>query len=144
MNTYYNTSYNKVITLVSVVTALSTPILQANESTNISTITSCNQSINYSTPKQSTVDNSKIKNDIEMLKRLEIAEFNDKLKLIFKTSILKTWLPADTLLEKSCLFVKVENQEKLIHEHNDFELELYLALKSEINKSHFFDMIALI
>ena len=146
MSIFDNITYNKVATSVSIVTALTVPSIATDIYPSTSSISTYNydKSINYSVTKQSTIDNSNIKNDIEMLKLLEIDELNNILKLIFNTSISETWLPANNILNKSCLFVTVERQEDLMKNYEDFELELYLALEEKINKSNFFDMIALI
>jgi len=146
MSIFENITYNKVVTSVSIVTALAVPSIATDIYPSTSSIStySYDKSINYSVTKQSTIDNSNIKNDIEMLKLLEIDELNNVLKLIFNTSIAKTWLPANNILNKSCLFVTVDRQEDLMKNYEDFELELYLALEEKINKSNFFDMIALI
>ena len=71
----------------------------------------------------------------------EITSFNNKIQATFNTSITHTWIP--TNFGKRCLFLKVHNQDILIGEKEDFELELYLALKEELHKSKFFDMVAL-
>ncbi len=146
MSIFNNTNYNKVATSVSIITALTIPSIATdvyNVTSSIAT-SSYDKSIDYSISKQSTMDNSNIKNDIEMLRLLEIDELNNELNMKLNTSISKTWLPANNILNKSCLFVTVENQEDLIENYKDFELELYLALEEKINKSSFFDMIALI
>jgi len=106
-------------------------------------ISSYNHTINYSAQKQTTIDTSKIQNTVEMLRKLEIASFNEIIHAKFETSITQSWIPADTFLEKSCLLVQVDNQTFLMQKYDDFELELYLALEKKIDGSFFFDMIAL-
>lgn len=76
-------------------------------------------------------------------KEYEISSFNEIIQATFNTKIIQTWIPADIILEKSCLFIEVKNQDILMNEKDDFELELYLALKEEVHKSNFFDMVAL-
>lgn len=76
-------------------------------------------------------------------KEYEIASFNEIIQSTFNTKIIQIWIPADNTLEKSCLFIEVKNQDILMNEKDDFELELYLALKEALHKSNFFDMIAL-
>lgn len=99
----------------------------------------------YSLGQQSTRSLSLIQNDIEMLKQLEIARFNDKIYSRFNTRIASHWIPAEGMLDKTCLFVTVEKQEELMANAGyDFELNLYLTLKEEIEESNFFDMIAII
>ena len=146
MSIFNDITYNKVATSVSIITALTVPSVATDIYTTTSSITtsSYDKSINYTTNKQSTIDSSNIKNDIEMLRLLEIDELNNELNIKFNTFISKTWLPANNILNKSCLFVTVDKQEELIENYEDFELELYLALEEKINKSSFFDMIALI
>lgn len=99
----------------------------------------------YSLEQQSTRGSSLIQNDIEMLKQLEIARFNEKIHSSFDTYIVSHWIPAEGMLDKTCLFVTVDMQEELLSKAGyDFELELYLTLKEEIEESNFFDMIAII
>lgn len=146
MNTSNNTTYSALSALSFAVALAASPAYadnNANRSTYLAP-SSYNRTIDYSRNKQSTVDNSAVKNDIEMLKLLEIDDFDSELKSKFKTSIIQTWIPADGILEKSCLFVALKNQEELMSSSEDFELDLYLALEEKISKSNFFDMIALI
>ena len=73
MNTSNNTTCSMLSTL-SLLTALSISSAQA-ENVNIPSYlasSSYDKPLNYSFHKQSTVDNSTVKNDIEMLKLLEI------------------------------------------------------------------------
>jgi len=147
MNTSNNTTYSMLTTLSLVAVGLSSfASAQSDIVTKPNYIagSSYDRGVDYSTNKQSTVDSSTIKNDIEMLRLLEIESFNSELKLKFDTSILNTWIPADEILEKSCLFVSLNNQEELMNSSEDFELDLYLILEEKINQSNFFDMIALI
>jgi len=99
----------------------------------------------YASSKLSTSDDSIVKNDVYMLKLLEIAEINKKIKISFDTEIVEHWIPADGLLNKTCLFVRVKEQEKFVSKNDyDFELELYLQIQEEIKNSNFFNMIALL
>jgi len=146
MSIFDNITYNKVATSVSIVTALTVPTIATdvyNTTSSIAT-SSYDKSIDYSVSKQSTIDNSSIKNNIEMLRLLEIDELNNEIKLKFGTNIIDTWIPADGFLDKCCLFIEVNNQENLVTSSENFELDLYLALEDKINKIDFFDMIALI
>jgi hypothetical protein len=128
---------------VAVATIMSSPIISnANINYNVFN-SSYNCTGNYVTQKQTTVDSSRIQNDVDMSKKMEIASFNEIIQDTFNTKIIQTWIPADNILEKSCLFIEVKNQEILMKEHEDFELKLYLILKTKINKSNFFNMIAL-
>ncbi len=146
MSIFDNITYNKVATSVSIITALTVPTIATdvyNTTSSIAT-SSYDKSIDYSVSKQSTIDNSSIKNNIEMLRLLEIDELNNEIKLKFGTNIIDTWIPADGFLDKCCLFIEVNNQENLVTSSENFELNLYLALEDKLNKSDFFDMIALI
>ena len=147
MSIFNNTTYNKVATSVSIITALTVPTIATdvyNTTSPIIATSSYDKSIDYSVSKQSTIDNSSIKNNIEMLRLLEIDELNNEIKLEFGTNIIDTWIPADGFLDKCCLFIEVNNQENLVTSSENFELNLYLALEDKLNKSDFFDMIALI
>jgi len=146
MSIFDNITYNKVATSVSIITALTVPTIATdvyNTTSSIAT-SSYDKSIDYSVSKQSTIDNSSIKTNIEMLRLLEIDELNNEIKLKFGTNIIDTWIPADGFLDKCCLFIEVNNQENLVTSSENFELNLYLALEDKLNKSDFFDMIALI
>lgn len=99
----------------------------------------------YSLEQQSTRSLSLVQNDIDMLKQLEITRIDDKIYSIFNTHIISHWIPAEGMLDKTCLFVTVDKQEELIAKAGyDFELDLYLTLKDDIDESNFFDMIAII
>ena len=142
MNTFQPITYKYIGTILTV-GLLSSAYAGVPNSNGVIPISSYNVSSNYATQKQTTSDTSKIQNNVEMLRKLEIASFNEIIHAKFETSITQSWIPADTLLEKSCLFVQVKNQDVLRKQYDDFELELYLALEKEIDGSFFFDMIAL-
>lgn len=142
MNTSNNMTYSMLTTL-SLVTVLAVSATHADNVDTSTYLATYDKSVNYNINKQSTVDNSKIKNDIEMLRLLEIEDFNNELQSKFKTTIVNTWIPADGFLEKNCLFISIENQEELMSSSEDFETDLYLALEEKISRSNFFDMIAL-
>ena len=148
MNTSNNITYNSMLTTLSVFATVGLSFASAQSDIvtkpNYIAGSSYDRGVDYSTNKQSTVDSSTIKNDIEMLRLLEIESFSSEFKSKFDTSIVNTWIPADGILEKSCLFVTLDNQEELMNSSEDFELDLYLALEEKINQSNFFDMIALI
>ena len=140
--------YNKVVSTVALVgitsfTSFST--LYANDNPRIlGQKASYDTYIDYSYSKQSTIDNSLLKNDKAMLKDIEIFEIDKIIKNKYKTKITNIWLPAEDKLEKVCLFVTLENQENLVSKYDDFELDLYLTLKDKLKQSQLFNMIALI
>ncbi len=150
MSELENTDYSKFKGL-STIAMLSVAFVASDANTVISLeksfLSSYTKSGSYESAKQSTVDDAIIKNDISMLKLLEIEGINKKIKNIFDTRIVEHWIPADGLLDKTCLFIRVENQEGFISKTDydyDFELDLYLKLQEEINNSNFFNMIALL
>ena len=64
---------------------------------------------------------------------------------IYGYGIIKFWIPADNLIEKTCLFISLENQDELSSNPDaDLELDIYLTLEKEIENSNFFNMIALL
>lgn len=143
-----NTDYKKVLSTVAVTAALLSPnqvtASVAEEQSIFYNKPSYDQYVNYEFVQQSTYSYSGIQNDIPMLKQMEISKLSDKINSIFHTKIVEHWIPADGLLEKTCLFIKVNNQEELISATDDFELALYLNLKKELNSNIFFNMIALL
>jgi len=144
-----NTDYKKVLSTAVVMTAalLSPNHVVASvpeEQSIFYSKPSYDQYVNYEFVQQSTYSYSGIQNDIPMLKQMEISKLSDKINSIFHTKIVEHWIPADGLLEKTCLFIKVNNQEELISATDDFELDLYLNLKEELNSNNFFNMIALL
>ncbi len=148
MSELENTDYSKLKGL-STIALMSVAFVASDANTVVpmekSFLSSYTKSGSYESSKQSTLDDSIIKNDILMLKLLEIEGINKKIKNIFDTKIVKHWIPADGLLDKTCLFIRVENQEDFISKNDyDFELDLYLKLQEEINNSNFFNMIALL
>ncbi|MCF6309950.1 MAG: hypothetical protein L3J19_05685 [Sulfurimonas sp.] len=143
MNSLQDTNYNRILNSFAVGTVL---LLQQADASMVESITNKathDQFVNYNSSKQSTHGDSFIQNDVEMLKILEISKINDKIETLYGTSIVEHWIPADGILEKTCLFIRVDNQEQLMTEL-DLELDLYLKLESEISESNFFNMIALI
>jgi hypothetical protein len=144
-----NTDYKKVLSTAVMVTAtLFLPNQVTASVTEEQSIfynkPSYDQYVNYESTQQSTYSYAGIQNDIPMLKQMEISKLNDKISSIFHTKIIEHWIPADGLLEKTCLFIKVHNQEEFISKIDDFELDLYLNLKEELNSNKFFNMIALL
>lgn len=140
MNTSLNSTYKALFASATMITS---PITSgASVDYNVFN-SSYSHPVNYATQKQTTLDTSKIQNNVDMSKKMEIASFNEIIQATFNTKIIQTWIPADNILEKSCLFIEVKNQDILMKEYEDFELELYLTLKTKINKSNFFNMIAL-
>jgi len=142
MNSLPNTSYSNILGSFAMGTAL---LLQSADSSAVESIIKkpkYDQYINYDTAKQSTQSDSYIQNDIEMLKILDITNINNKINTLFGTTITEHWIPADGILEETCLFIKVDKQESFM-QNEDFELDLYLAVKDEIDTSSFFNMIAL-
>lgn len=144
-----NTDYKKVLsTAVVITTALLSPNQVTASVPEDQSIfynkPSYDQYVNYEFGQQSTYPYSVIQNDIPMLKQLQISKLNDKIASIFHTKIIEHWIPADGFLEKTCLFIKVDNQEELLLQRDDFELDLYLSLKEELNSNIFFNMIALL
>jgi len=77
-------------------------------------------------------------------KQIELDEVIKEIEAKFKTKVIDSWIPADGLLEKCCLFVRVESQDKLVNNIEDFELKLYVALEEKLEQSRFFNMIALL
>ncbi len=148
MKELQNTDYKKALSTAVIMTAaLLSPnqvTASAAEQSIFYTKPSYDQYVNYESSQQSTYSYSGIQNDIPMLKQMEISKLNDRISSIFHTKIIEHWIPADGLLEKTCLFIKVNNQEELMSETDDFELDLYLNLKEELNSNNFFNMIALL
>ena len=91
-----------------------------------------------------TSTDSFVSHDKKQLQKMEIEKINRQIKKIFNTSITDYWIPAEGFLEKSCLFVKVERQEELMNQYEDFEFNLYLQLEENLDASQFFEMIALL
>lgn len=143
MNTSQHITYKYIVGTIATVGLLSSAYAGVPHNNTFKPISSYSPTVNYTTQKQTTLNTSIIQNDVEMLKKLEIASFNETIHSTFNTTITQTWIPADTFLEKSCLLVQVKNQDVLMKQYDDFELELYLALKKKIDGSFFFDMIAL-
>jgi len=144
-----NTDYKKVLSTAVMVTAtlLSPNQVTASvpeEQSIFYNKHSYDQYVEYRSVQQSTYSYSGIQNDISMLKQMEISKLNDMINSIFHTKIVEHWIPADGLLEKTCLFIKVNKQEEFISARDDFELDLYLNLKEELNSNNFFNMIALL
>ena len=105
--------------------------------------TTYSKSFEYSTV-QSTMQDSIVKNDVEMLKLIELSNIGNIISNKYGSYMKDTWIPADGKLNKTCLFISLKNQDELKSEYEDLELDLYLTLKEELDKSQFFNMVALI
>lgn len=148
MSIFQDITHNKVVNTIIDVSIASVAFLStihANEpSVALTQKASYDQYVDYSSSKQSTIDNFFLKNDKEMLKDIEIFEIKKIIKNKYGVKITNIWLPADKILEKICLFITLENQEELVLEYEDFELDLYLTLEDKLKRSQLFNMIALI
>ncbi|MBL0702413.1 MAG: hypothetical protein JJV95_00330 [Sulfurospirillum sp.] len=99
--------------------------------------------VDYSSYKNSTSHDSTLKNDIEMIKQVEISNILNKIEEKYNTKVYNTWIPAEGYLDKLCLFISLENQDYLKLQYDDLELDLFLTVEDNIKQSQLFDMIAL-
>ncbi|MBL0686460.1 MAG: hypothetical protein JJV94_01355 [Sulfurospirillum sp.] len=99
--------------------------------------------VDYSSCKQSTSYDSTLKNDIEVIKQVEILNILNKIEEKYNTKVCNTWMPAEGYLDKLCLFISLENQDYLKLQYDDLELDLFLTVEDDIKQSQLFDMIAL-
>jgi len=100
--------------------------------------------VDYSSSSKTTSQDSIVKNDIGMLKTMEIANYINIINNKFHVDIDKFWIPADKILDKTCLFFKLKNHHDIIKQYaGDLELDIYLALQNELKNSQFFNMVAL-
>lgn len=148
MNKQKNTIYyNNLLTTAAIGLCLvsSSTEVTAATNTNLTVKYSYDKYTDYSLKKQGTITDSNIQNDAEMLKLLEISKFSEKLNNIYGYGIINSWIPADNLMEETCLFISLENQDELSSKPDtDLELDIYLNLEKEIENSNFFNMIALL
>lgn len=137
--------YNKILNSLAITAALSSPSIANDTHQNIelSYKASYDKYIDYATHKQSTFDDSTLKNDVEMIKLLEITNMLTVIEKKYNTKIVNTWIPAEGNLDKLCLFVSLENQNDLKLKYDDLELDLFLTLEDTIKQSQFFNMIAI-
>jgi hypothetical protein len=139
-----NSDYKKVLSTAAIIGAtMFTPTYGNDIEQKLILKASYDQYTDYSSKKQTTAEDSSIKNDVEMLKWLEIGRFNELILAKYDSTITDFWEPAEGLLEKTCLFIKIEKQEEL-NLQVDLELELYILLEERLNESNFFNMIALL
>lgn len=146
MNKQKNTIYNNLLTPAAIGICLVSSSAEANtDYSNLTVKSSYDKYVDYSLKKQGTIADSNIQNNIDMLKLLEISKFSEKLNNIYGYGIINSWIPADNLIEKTCLFISLENQDELSSKPDtDLELDIYLSLEKEIENSNFFNMIALL
>lgn len=85
-----------------------------------------------------------LKNTLEISKSLEVENIKQVISNKFNSKVIDTWIPANGHFDKVCLFIALENQEDLSSQYANLELEIYKTLKLDIEKSQFFNMIALI
>jgi len=98
--------------------------------------------IDYSSEQLTTAETI-LKNDIDMLSKIEIDEFNKLIQEKYDTNIVSYWIPANNILDKSCLFITLKEQGKLSQKYSDLELEIFLTLKNRLSTSQLFNAIAL-
>lgn len=145
MNILQNMEYSKVLSTVLVSTTLAvSPVSASNDKEDCAIIQKASYDvfIDYSSSLQST-NNALIKNDVEMLKVLDLEEIKEKIFTEYKVHVNNIWVPADGQIEKTCVFVSLENQDILASENDDFELDLYHKVEGILSKSQFYNMIAL-
>ncbi len=145
MGILQNMEYNKVVGTVALVGAFLSPTTSCSEDifSSLAQKASYDQFIDYSSLKQSTVGEPILKNDKDMIVKMEIYEIEKAIQKEYNTKVLNYWIPAEGMLEKSCLFVSLEEQNVLLSEYDDFELDLYLLLEEKFKQSQLISMIAL-
>lgn len=140
-----NNAYNRNTAMQIFATAALYTVSAANNTFD-SNIT-CNVSMNTSCVKHSLSKYNAIKkpyiNTKETSKAIELSNIIRTVEKKYDTKIVNKWIPADGILNKVCIFVKLENQDKLELQNSNLELDLYRTLKNTLNRSIFFDMIAL-
>lgn len=146
MSILQNMEYNKVVGTVALVGAtFLSPTTSYGEDilSSLAQKASYDQFIDYSSLKQSTVGEPILKNDKDMIVKMEIYEIEKVIQKKYNTKVLNYWIPAEGMLEKSCLFVSLEEQNVLLSKYDDFELDLYLSLEEKFKQSQLINMIAL-
>jgi hypothetical protein len=73
----------------------------------------------------------------------ELAEILSYLEMKF-SKIKDFWVPAKDMLDKVCVFIAFEEQEKLEEQYEDLELTIYLEVKELLDKFEFIEMVALL
>jgi len=146
MSILQNMEYNKILSSLTIGATLASPMMADNinyELSRLSYKAPYDKSINYSSYKQSTFDDSLLKNDIEMIKLLELSNIINTIENRYDTKVIHTWIPAEGSLDKVCLFVSVQDQNDIKLKYEDFELDLFLTLEKDLKQSQLFNMIAL-
>lgn len=145
MNILTNTVYNcsKSFTYLALATGIA-----------VSGASSSNLDLDFTEPLSSHIlkqdfysqstSKSFLKNTLGISKSLEIENIKQVIFSKYNSKVLATWIPADGHFDRVCLFISLENQENLNEQYSNLELEIYKTLKIDIEKSQFFNMIALI
>lgn len=145
MNILQNMEYNRIFSSLAIGATLISPLSanDFNQSLQLSYKAPYDKYTDYTTTKQSTFDDSLLKNDVEMMKTIEMSYLINLVEQKYNTKVVNTWLPADGNLEKLCLFISLENQGELKSKYDDLELDIFLTLEDTIKQSQFFNMIAI-
>jgi len=101
----------------------------------------------YSNNIATSNQNVSLQITVEDLFNAEIEKFKKLIYDNFNTRVTKTWVPAKNGEDKSCLFVKCDIQETFKDDYeklSNFEFDLFVALKNDLENSIFFNMIAIL
>ncbi|KFL33219.1 MULTISPECIES: hypothetical protein [unclassified Sulfurospirillum] len=82
----------------------------------------------------------------QTMKQLEIEEIKKEIEKEVNIKIIGYWLPRIDV-EKECIFFKCELDEETKKDYkkmSDIELNMYLSVKDIIDRSKYFDMVAMI
>lgn len=141
-NTVYN--YSKLFTGAAVLFAGITISDANSDDVELNLIQPVSSHIFTQDFSSQSTSRSFLKNTLEISKSLEIENIKKIISEKYNTKVLSTWIPADGYFDKVCLFISLENQENLNTQYENLELEIYQTLKLDIEKSQFFNMVALV
>lgn len=140
-NTVYN--YSKSITSIALTTGIAISGAYSSD-IELNLIQPVSSHIFTQDFSSQSTSRSFLKNTLEISKSLEIENIKKIISEKYNTKVLNTWVPADGYFDKVCLFISLENQDSLNAQYENLELDIYQTLKLDIEKSQFFNMVALV
>lgn len=99
----------------------------------------------YSPTARSSVQNTPLFQNHYVVMEYEKAIIFQEIKNKFNLDVTRHWIPNNTFNDKTCLFIQVNDQDKLsLDAFDSLEESLYIKLKDTLSKTQNFNMIALL
>jgi len=147
MNYVNNSTFEKSLKGIIIGTAIATQVSAGTEIVSLSQYSfgSTKQTVYYSPTARSSVQSTPLFQNHYVVIEYEKSIIFQEIKKKFNFDVTKHWIPNNTFNEKTCLFIQVNDQDKLSLEAFDsLEESLYAKLKDTLSSTQNFNMIALL